>query len=262
MTDSGSNPFAEPDFSSLHTSGAEDAVEEDYDEEDEEDEDGAEDLEDDFDEGDEDEDEEGEEELEALDQLAAEDAEAGAHLEAEEGNRVAGGTARSVLEHVARSIVDDPEGVAVEVSETEVASTWPCTWPRATWGGSSDVAAAPLRPCAPWSEPPPPATARRRRSTSSTERTMAPLPCGDESREPLLEIGRVARPHGLLGEVVVALVTNRTERLASGAELVCRLSATDPGSGGEPAGADGAGRPRLPGSLPGRIRGSAHPRGC
>ena len=57
---------------------------------------------------------------------------------------------------------------------------------------------------------------------------MAPLPCGDESREPLLEIGRVARPHGLLGEVVVALVTNRTERLASGAELVCRLSATDP----------------------------------
>jgi predicted RNA-binding protein YlqC (UPF0109 family) len=118
MTDSGSNPFAEPDFSSLHTSGAEDAVEEDYDEEDEEDEDGAEDLEDDFDEGDEDEDAEDEEELEALDQLAAEDAEAGAHLEAEEGNRVAGGTARSVLEHVARSIVDDPEGVAVEVSET------------------------------------------------------------------------------------------------------------------------------------------------
>ena len=34
------------------------------------------------------------------------------------GNRVAGGTARSVLEHVARSIVDDPEGVAVEVGET------------------------------------------------------------------------------------------------------------------------------------------------
>jgi 16S rRNA processing protein RimM len=35
-------------------------------------------------------------------------------------------------------------------------------------------------------------------------------------------VGRVARPHGLLGEVVVALVTNRTERLAPGAELACR----------------------------------------
>ena len=34
------------------------------------------------------------------------------------GNRVEGGTARSVLEHVARSIVDDPEGVAVDVGET------------------------------------------------------------------------------------------------------------------------------------------------
>jgi len=32
-------------------------------------------------------------------------------------------------------------------------------------------------------------------------------------------VGRVDRPHGLRGQVVVSLVTNRTERLASGAVL-------------------------------------------
>lgn len=35
----------------------------------------------------------------------------------------------------------------------------------------------------------------------------------------LLEVGRVDRPHGVKGEVVVSLVTNRTERLEPGAEL-------------------------------------------
>ena len=35
----------------------------------------------------------------------------------------------------------------------------------------------------------------------------------------LLEVGRVDRPHGIKGEVVVSLVTNRTERLNPGAEL-------------------------------------------
>ena len=35
----------------------------------------------------------------------------------------------------------------------------------------------------------------------------------------LLEVGRVDRPHGVRGEVVVSLVTNRTERLNPGAEL-------------------------------------------
>ena len=35
----------------------------------------------------------------------------------------------------------------------------------------------------------------------------------------LLEVGRVDRPHGIKGEVVVSLVTNRTERLNPGSEL-------------------------------------------
>lgn len=34
-----------------------------------------------------------------------------------------------------------------------------------------------------------------------------------------LEVGRIHRSHGLRGELVVSLVTNRTERLAPGAEL-------------------------------------------
>ena len=50
---------------------------------------------------------------------------------------------------------------------------------------------------------------------------MAPESGGDGNERPLLEVGRIARPHGLAGQVVVALVTNRTERLAPGAELTC-----------------------------------------
>jgi 16S rRNA processing protein RimM len=36
----------------------------------------------------------------------------------------------------------------------------------------------------------------------------------------LLEVGRIAKPHGLRGEVIVSLTTDRTERLARGAVLV------------------------------------------
>jgi predicted RNA-binding protein YlqC (UPF0109 family) len=115
MPDTGSNPFAEPDFSALHAAGAEDASDDGYNDDD------VEDLEDEFD------DEELDEgdDLEEVDDLdegepPAVQGAVSERREADEdaGNRVAGGTARSVLEHLARSIVDDPEGVAVEVSET------------------------------------------------------------------------------------------------------------------------------------------------
>lgn len=43
--------------------------------------------------------------------------------------------------------------------------------------------------------------------------------------EALLEVGRVDRSHGLRGEVVVDLVTNRLERLSPGSHLVARLPA-------------------------------------
>jgi 16S rRNA processing protein RimM len=36
---------------------------------------------------------------------------------------------------------------------------------------------------------------------------------------PVLEVGKVLRPHGLRGQVVVRLTTDRTERLAAGAVL-------------------------------------------
>ena len=36
---------------------------------------------------------------------------------------------------------------------------------------------------------------------------------------PLLEVGRIGRPHGTAGEVTVTLVSNRTERLAAGSVL-------------------------------------------
>jgi 16S rRNA processing protein RimM len=50
------------------------------------------------------------------------------------------------------------------------------------------------------------ATASTSLSTSSTD-------------PPLLEVGRVARPHGLRGHVVVELWTNRAERMEPGARL-------------------------------------------
>ncbi len=114
MTDTGSNPFAEPDFSAFRSPGGDDATDETYSDEDLENvQDGLE--EDEFDEG---------EEFDDLDEAPAnaeaviEHDEGGAADEDDAGNRVEGGTARSVLEHVARSIVDDPEGVAIDVGET------------------------------------------------------------------------------------------------------------------------------------------------
>lgn len=55
------------------------------------------------------------------------------------------------------------------------------------------------------------------RSKSSTE---PPAP------GPLLEVGRVGKAHGLKGEVVVHLVTNRLERLAPGSTLSRRDGTT------------------------------------
>lgn len=46
-----------------------------------------------------------------------------------------------------------------------------------------------------------------------------PAPEGPGGAHALLEIGRVTRPHGLRGEVVVRLVTDRVERLAEGSVL-------------------------------------------
>jgi hypothetical protein len=113
MTDTGSNPFAEPDFSALHSSGAEDATDEGYSDED------VEDVEDELEDEDEDELDEGEE-FDDFDEVPVKAAAVSERADDADdaGNRVEGGTARSVLEHVARSIVDDPEGVAVDVGET------------------------------------------------------------------------------------------------------------------------------------------------
>ncbi|MGH9299867.1 MAG: ribosome maturation factor RimM, partial [Acidimicrobiales bacterium] len=40
----------------------------------------------------------------------------------------------------------------------------------------------------------------------------------------LLEVGTIVRPHGLAGEVVVSLVSNRLERVQAGSRLVARLA--------------------------------------
>jgi 16S rRNA processing protein RimM len=57
----------------------------------------------------------------------------------------------------------------------------------------------------------------------------------------VLEVGRVVRPHGLRGQVVVELWTNREERMAPGSELVTggrtlevRTATRQPEAGGRP----------------------------
>ena len=121
MPDSASNPFAEPDFSSIQPAGGDaEADDEEIDDDAEDIDDETEDIDDDF---------EDEELDEVLDEEDVDDDEPeievttaivpGAEMDEDgAGNRVAGGTARSVLEHVARSIVDDPDGVVVDVSES------------------------------------------------------------------------------------------------------------------------------------------------
>lgn len=59
---------------------------------------------------------------------------------------------------------------------------------------------------------------------------MDSRPAGEGSSRPLLEVGRISRPHGLSGEVVVDLVTNRLERVCVGAELTCRSGEGDAGT--------------------------------
>jgi 16S rRNA processing protein RimM len=44
-------------------------------------------------------------------------------------------------------------------------------------------------------------------------------PAGPPEEGPLLEVGRIVKPHGLRGDVIVALSTNRRERVAVGATL-------------------------------------------
>jgi len=51
---------------------------------------------------------------------------------------------------------------------------------------------------------------------------------------PLLEVGRITKPHGIHGEVIVELVTNRTERVAPGTLLGARAGSR----GGQSVGTD------------------------
>ena len=43
---------------------------------------------------------------------------------------------------------------------------------------------------------------------------------GPDPRPELLEVGRIVKPHGIRGDVIVELITNRTERVAPGVVLM------------------------------------------
>lgn len=50
------------------------------------------------------------------------------------------------------------------------------------------------------------------------DRDSGDITSGDDET-PLLEVGRIVKPHGLRGEVIVALTSNREERVSPGAVL-------------------------------------------
>ncbi len=107
MSPTETNPFAEPDFSGIEGAGADEDLTDEYDE---------------YEDDEESEDEEPEEVAsaheDAPDAVApVPTAESQVAGEDDAGNRVSGGTARSVLESVAKAIVDEPDGVEVDVSE-------------------------------------------------------------------------------------------------------------------------------------------------
>lgn len=56
-------------------------------------------------------------------------------------------------------------------------------------------------------------------STSRSSSSTRSVDSSGAGTSPLLEIGRVGRPHGTGGEVTVTLVSNRPERLEPGSEL-------------------------------------------
>lgn len=45
------------------------------------------------------------------------------------------------------------------------------------------------------------------------------VPAADDHRPALLKVGRMVKPHGLRGDVIVSLTTNRTERVDAGSVL-------------------------------------------
>lgn len=59
-------------------------------------------------------------------------------------------------------------------------------------------------------------------SSSSTTDLSVDGPPDTGADLDLLEVGRIGRPHGVRGEVMVSLSSDRTERLASGSRLLCR----------------------------------------
>src|SRR5262249_52538586 len=85
-----------------------------------------------------------------------------------------------------------------------------CTPAPPTWAASSASAGASSRRSDRSCAPPAPPRASRPTSTSWSKR---PLGAAD------LELGQVGRPHGVRGEVVVTLHTERPERTAPGAVL-------------------------------------------
>ena len=135
-----------------------------------------------------------------------------------------------MLDYLTRSLANEPDAVVVEADAPAGLVRFrlhvaPEDMGRVIGRRGRDGPGASAR----WSGWPAPATGSRPTSTSSTTddpRRSARgagadagpdrLDAGAGTTAALLDVGRVVRPHGLRGEVVVELWTNRPERIDAG----------------------------------------------
>lgn len=127
-------------------------------------------------------------------------------------NLIEGATAATVLEYITKAVVDEPDQVEVETSEgrrgTVSLEVHVADDDMGRVIGKRGRVANSIRTVVRAA-----AAVTGSRSTSSSSSSPVPDPVT------LLEVGRVAKAHGLRGEVVVALSTNRPDRVAKGSVL-------------------------------------------
>ena len=111
-------------------------------------------------------------------------------------NRLVGGLPSAVLEYLARRIVDDPDARGRRGRRGPAAGrAAPARRRPTTWAGSSAGGAAWPRPSAPSCRA---AGARTASTRQRRDRRLTAV-----SDPPVLEVGRIVKPHGLRGEVIV-----------------------------------------------------------
>jgi len=132
-----------------------------------------------------------------------------------------GATAKAVLEYVVSALVEDEQAVRVDIDDSRRTLQLEVRVGPDDMGRVIGRRGRVATPFARSPALPQPAMVSRSTSSSSTRGSGGDMP----RPEHLLSIGYIRKAHGLHGEVLLRLITNRSERLESGAKLF-----TDDGS--------------------------------